>query len=131
VSEQVTIVKAEEDEFDGFTKLLLLRQLASFEQMVSRDADAITTCTDLLRASQVRGAKRAFVFTDGLGTSGLPMILALKAADEQGVDVRGEDRRRVPRHGCLPTAHATGRARVQAWVWDTTASSWRTSTATG
>jgi hypothetical protein len=102
---QVTLIKSEEDEFDSLTKLLLFRQFLRFEELMSNDGDAVRTCTDLLRVSQVRGPKKAFIFSDGFGklaapslcgaeggctgTTGLQLAQALKAAEDQDVEIRG------------------------------------------
>jgi hypothetical protein len=93
-SRQVTIIKTEEEEFDGLSKLLLLQQFDKVDKLMTRDADAVTVCTDLLRRSPVRGPKKAFVFSDGFG------------APAQCSCIRSDQRRY---NGSAPDASSHGR----------------------
>jgi hypothetical protein len=56
----------------------------------SRDAAAVSAATHLLAAaSSRRAAKKVFVISDGYGSSGLDLAVALQQAEQEGVEVVG------------------------------------------
>lgn len=100
--ERVTLIKAEEGEWDAAAAYALLSHLTFDQQAGTQDAAAIDLAVDLLAASHRRGASKVFVITDGLGTTGaLHLARAQARAEQAGVDVvglgLGPDRTHVPR----------------------------------
>ena len=88
---RVTLLKSEEEQWGADAAYTVLSNLAFDQQSATMDAAAIDVAVDLLSATRGgRGTKKAFVFTDGFGTSGgLQLARALMRAREHRVEVVG------------------------------------------
>ena len=84
--QNVRLIKTEDQEWSPAVFWSLLCYSKKMEN-VSMDANAIDLAVELLGRSD--GDKKVFVFTDGYGTCGLRLPLALERAEKQSVEVVG------------------------------------------
>ncbi len=102
--QDVRLIKAPDDPWDGATALALLSQLRFDVEACSQDAAAVDAAVELLLGAAGAGRrapKKVFVLTDGYGSTGKRLAAALGRAEAAGVDVVGVavglDRTHVPK----------------------------------
>jgi Mg-chelatase subunit ChlD len=86
--ETVHIMKTESQNWSSDCILTLLSHLL-FDQNATLDGEALACGLDLILSSSVRGPKKVFVLSDGVGSAGLRLAQNLKRAQDAGVEVIG------------------------------------------
>lgn len=85
--ETVHVIKTEAMEWGPACVLSLLSSLQPEKHGCTRDADGIEVALQLLQESSVNSNQKLFVLTDGHTSCGMPLIRALKQAQDSQVEV--------------------------------------------